>query len=48
MSELIVRRMIYICSNYGSEMGWSYGDSNPRPLACHEARTQPLTSANTP
>ena len=27
---------------------WSYGDSNPRPLACHEARTLPATSANAP
>src|ERR1022692_2447523 len=25
---------------------WSYGDSNSGPLACHEARAQPLTSPN--
>ena len=35
------------CSNYGSDL-WSYGDSNPRPLACHEPHTKSLTSAITP
>src|ERR1035438_2514326 len=27
-------------SNYSSDQ-WSYGDSNPRPLACHPAATRP-------
>jgi hypothetical protein len=27
-------------SNYTSDL-WSYGDSNPRPLACHPAATRP-------
>ena len=26
---------------------WSYGDSNPRPLACHEGQALPLTSTYT-
>src|ERR1039457_1888388 len=29
-------------SNYGFELRWSYGDSNPRPLACHETLTGSL------
>jgi hypothetical protein len=29
-----------IRSNFASEL-WSYGDSNPRPLACHPAATRP-------
>jgi hypothetical protein len=28
-------------SDYVSELQWSYGDSNPRPLACHPAATRP-------
>jgi hypothetical protein len=28
-------------SNYVSDLGWSYGDSNPRPLACHTLATRP-------
>ena len=31
-------------SNYASDLGWSYGDSNPRPLACHTAATRPPAS----
>ena len=31
---------------YAFYLGWSYGDSNPRPLACHEVHARPLTSAN--
>ena len=34
-------------SNYASDLGWSYGDSNPRPLACHESLTHPPTRPNT-
>src|ERR1039457_3186 len=30
-------------SNCGCELRWSYGDSNPRPLACHPAATRPHT-----
>ena len=35
------------CSNYAHYLGWSYGDSNPRPLACHEA-PQPFPAAMRP
>src|ERR1039458_2123831 len=31
-------------SNYGCELQWSYGDSNPRPLACHPVATRPQKS----
>jgi hypothetical protein len=31
-----------IISNYLPEL-WSYGDSNPRPLACHESLARPAT-----
>jgi hypothetical protein len=30
-------------SNFASDQ-WSYGDSNPRPLACHPAATRPQKS----
>ena len=30
-------------SNYASDLGWSYGDSNPGPLACHESLASPAT-----
>ena len=31
-------------SNYASDLGWSYGDSNPRPLACHTTAPRPPQS----
>jgi hypothetical protein len=32
---------LVLISNFASELGWSYGDSNPRPLACHPAAAHP-------
>jgi hypothetical protein len=40
------RKLTEHYSNSFCDLGWSYGDSNPRPLACHEVHTQPLTSPN--